>query len=302
MRHFIDLKQWDKSQLHHLLQLAQELKSGNVEPSLAHYPVANLFFEPSTRTRCSFELAAKQLGAEVINIDSHLSSIQKGETAIDTALNLKAMGIKIFIIRHKQNDMVQQIADALGNDVAVINAGCGTKQHPSQALLDMFTIMGHKQQFTNLTVSIVGDMLHSRVTYSDVTALQILGVKQINLVAPKQLLPELTAKNIHCFDNINQGLDNSDVIIALRIQKERMDHENLIDYPEFIQRYQLTNDRLQLAKPDAIVMHPGPMNRGVEITDSVADGKQSVILQQAANGVFCRMALLQYVVDASIAI
>lgn len=296
MRHFIDIDQLSRAELEDLLASAHAFKGGVSKPLLQGKFVANLFFEPSTRTRCSFEIAAKKLGADVINLDSHSSSHQKGETAIDTALNLKAMGVSIFIIRHKDNTMIETIADALGDDCAVINAGCGTKQHPSQALLDMFTINEHQQNFSDLTIAIIGDMHHSRVTHSDVAALQLLRVKKINLIAPENLLPHsINGSNVEKFTDLKAGLQNADVIITLRLQKERMANDHKLDEAAYIENFCLTPTNLTYAKPNAIVMHPGPMNRGIEISDAVADGIQSVILEQAANGVFARMALLKFV-------
>lgn len=296
MRHFIDINQLNPQELRQLINQACYFKSHAAESMLHNTFVANLFFEPSTRTRCSFEIAAKKLGADVINLDSYSSSAQKGETALDAALNLKAMGISIFVIRHKENALVEKIADALGNDCAVINAGCGTRRHPSQALLDMLSIAEHKPDFTDLTVAILGDMHHSRVTHSDVTALQLLDVKKIHLIAPESLLPKtIEGDNIERFTDIEAGLKDVDVIITLRLQKERMDETHSLDEAMYVKDFCLTSERLALAKADAIVMHPGPMNRGIEISDAVADGEQAIILDQAANGVFARMALLEFV-------
>jgi aspartate carbamoyltransferase catalytic subunit len=293
MHHFINIEQLDQAELLSLLAEAECYRQSIANTVLTEQFVANLFFEPSTRTRCSFEIAATRLGAKVINLDSHSSSSQKGETAIDTALNLQAMGVSTFVIRHKENDMVANIAIALGDSCTVLNAGCGTTQHPSQAVLDMLTIQQAKKDFTNLTVAIIGDMHHSRVAYSDIAALQILGVKDIRLIAPPALLPEaIDGSKLTIVDDINAGLSDVDVVMTLRLQKERMQDHIIPNDTEFFQQYGLTAERLQLAKPDAIVMHPGPMNRGVEICDVVADGPQSLILQQAANGVPARMALL----------
>jgi aspartate carbamoyltransferase catalytic subunit len=293
MRHFIDIEQLNKSQFLDLLTESENYGKKPTTPILSNQIVANLFFEPSTRTRCSFEIAAKRLSADVINLDSHSSSSQKGETAIDTALNLHAMGVNTFVIRHRENDMVAKIANALGENCTVLNAGCGTSQHPSQAVLDMLTIQQLKKDFSTLTVAIIGDMRHSRVAPSNIVALQILGVKEIRLIAPQYLLPEAINKtNITIVDDINTGLSDVDVIMTLRLQKERMQEELILKEDSFSQQYGLTTERLLLAKPDAIVMHPGPMNRGIEISNEVADGLQSVILQQTANGVSTRMALL----------
>ena len=293
MRHFIDIEQLSKNELLELLVESENYAKKPITPILNNQFVANLFFEPSTRTRCSFEIASKRLGSNVINLDSHSSSSQKGETAIDTALNLQAMGADTFIIRHKENNMVAKIAHALGENCTVLNAGCGTSQHPSQAVLDMLTIQQIKKDFSALTVAIIGDMRHSRVAHSDIAALQILGVKEIRLIAPQYLLPEAINKtNITIVDDINAGLSDVDVIMTLRLQKERMQEELILKEDSFAQQYSLTTKRLRLAKPDAMVMHPGPINRGIEISSEVADGPQSAILQQTTNGVSTRMALL----------
>jgi aspartate carbamoyltransferase catalytic subunit len=293
MPHFIDIAQLDKNQFINLLTKAQYYCENPGEPLLNNKFVANLFFEPSTRTRCSFEVAAKKLGAHVINLDSYSSSAQKGETVLDTVLNLQAMGINNFVIRHTQNEMLANLAKVLGEKVNIINAGCGTYQHPSQALLDMLTIRQHKPDFAKLVVAIIGDIKHSRVAHSQIAALQLLGVKQIRLIAPPALLPTVAMQqNVLTFNKLDEGLCDVDVIVTLRVQKERMNASDIPDEKSFFMQYGVDATRLAQAKPDAIVLHPGPMNRGVEIADEVADGPQSVILQQVRNGVAVRMALL----------
>lgn len=297
-KHFIDIKQLSKADLLHLITQAQTFITPNgVKPSnlLQGKTIANLFFEPSTRTRCSFELAAKALGADVLNLDINSSSAIKGETEIDTVLNLKAMGVDGFVIRHKENGMVQKLADTLGHDCVVINAGNGTRQHPSQAVLDMLTIVQYHADFSKLTVAIMGDCQHSRVAYSDIYALHLLGAKEIRLLAPQQLLPNDVAElkklaPVVASSDIDNGLKNVDIIMALRLQKERYEHQ-VINEKNFLEQYGLTLERLALAKPNCFVMHPGPINRGIEIADVVADGAQSLILQQAKNGVPARMAI-----------
>jgi len=259
--------------------------------------VALLFCEPSTRTRCSFELAAKRLGATTLNLDFATSSALKGETLLDTVHTLEAMGVDIFIIRHQDEGIIKGVAENFKRDSVVINAGEGTKSHPTQALLDMLTIRQHKKDFSKLSVAIVGDMRHSRVAHSDIAALQILGVKDIRLIGPKNFQPESLThderESCRSFTDIEEGLQGVDVVMTLRIQKERMLESQLPDKNAYFQQYGLTPARLKLAKKDAIVMHPAPLNRGVEIDSAVADGPQSVILQQVENGVAIRMALLR---------
>ena len=296
-RHFIDITQFTKIELQNLIKQAQDfitptgVKKSNL---LQGKTIANLFFEPSTRTRCSFEMAAKALGAEVLNLEISNSSAIKGETEIDTALNLQAMGVDAFVIRHKENGMVQKIADVLGEHCVVINAGNGTRQHPSQAVLDMLTISQHHQDFSKLIVAIMGDCQHSRVAYSDIFALQLLGVREIRLLAPPELLPSDLAKlPVIAFTDLAKGLANVDIIMTLRLQKERHS-EALISDKNFLAHYGLTQERVAFAKSDVLIMAPGPINRGIEIADIVADGTHSLILQQAKNGVPARMAIFAH--------
>jgi aspartate carbamoyltransferase catalytic subunit len=230
-----------------------------------------------------------------LNLDIERSSTVKGETEVDTVMNLAAMGVHGFIIRHKQNGIVRSLAETLGPQYVVINAGCGTMEHPTQALLDMLTIQQTCKDFSALTVAIIGDLRHSRVAHSDIAALLILGVKQIRLIGPSDFMPPLENHTRICVtDDIKMGLKDVDVIITLRVQKERIDKSIKFDPQHFFEQFGLTQSRLQYAKPNAIVMHPGPMNRGVEIDDTVANGPQSVILKQVHNGVAIRMAILQH--------
>ena len=295
-RHFIDITQLSKLELEKLIAQAQSFITPtgvNKSNLLQGKTIANLFFEPSTRTRCSFEMAAKALGAEVLNLEISNSSTIKGETEVDTALNLQAMGVDGFVIRHKENGMVQKIADALGNECVVINAGNGTRQHPSQAVLDMLTISQYHQDFSKLIVAIMGDCHHSRVGYSDIFALHLLGVKEIRLLTHEKLLPnDLNKLPVMASTNITTGLKNVDIIITLRLQKERHSEE-LISDKNFLEHYGLTKERVALAKAEVLVMAPGPINRDVEIADVVADSAQSLILQQAKNGVPARMAIFE---------
>ena len=295
MKNFINIAQLSKSAFEKLLANAQDFidQKHKGQRLLKNKFVANLFFEPSTRTRCSFEIAAKKLGAEVINLNVRNSSTEKGETEIDTALNLQAMGVEIFIIRHRENEMVEKIADALGGNNTVINAGSGTLHHPSQAVSDMLTLRQCKTDLNHLTIAIIGDLFHSRVAHSDIAALQLLGVKEIRLIAPENLLAEeVSMKNIVTFTTPEEGLSNVDVIMSLRLQNERMLNNKILNISQFQQQYGLTMQRVKLAKPDVIVMHPGPINRGIEITDAVINSRHAVILQQVSNSIPSRMAIL----------
>jgi aspartate carbamoyltransferase catalytic subunit len=262
-------------------------------PLLKDKTVVNLFFENSTRTRTTFELAAKHLGAEVINMNIATSATSKGESLLDTIRNLESMFVDGFVVRHAVSGAAHFIAEQTAPHICVINAGDGRHAHPTQAMLDMFTIRKLKKDFSNLRIAIIGDILHSRVARSEIHALNILGAKEVRVIAPKTLLPsEIEALGVTVSHNLNQGLDDIDVIIMLRLQKERMSSALLPSESEYFRCFGLTEEKLKLAKPDAIVMHPGPINRGVEIDSKVADGKQSVILQQVSNGVAIRMAVM----------
>ncbi|MFI4955133.1 MAG: aspartate carbamoyltransferase catalytic subunit [Gammaproteobacteria bacterium] len=260
---------------------------------LAGKTVTNVFFEPSTRTRTTFEIAAKKLSADILNFNAQISSTSKGESLLDTIRNLLAMYCDMFIIRHNDSGAAHFVAQHLPPEIPIINAGDGQHAHPTQALLDMFTIQQFKGDLSRLRVAIVGDILHSRVARSQIYALHSLGVPEIRVVAPKTLLPtEIKDMGVHIYHDLPTGLRDVDVIMLLRLQRERMQHALLPNENEYFQQYGLTQERLSLAKPDAIVMHPGPINRGVEISSSVADGAQSVILQQVSNGIAVRMAVL----------
>ncbi|MEJ2322319.1 MAG: aspartate carbamoyltransferase catalytic subunit [Gammaproteobacteria bacterium] len=256
--------------------------------------VANLFFENSTRTRTTFELAAKRLSADVLNLNISTSATAKGESLLDTLRNLEAMHVDMFVIRHAASGTAHFFAQHASKGVSIINAGDGQHEHPTQAMLDMFTIRHHKGDFTPLKVTIIGDILHSRVARSQILALNTLGVSEVRVVAPKTLLPSDARESlgVHVFHDMEEGISGTDVIIMLRLQKERMSGALLPSEHEFFQRYGLTASRLSLAAPNAIVMHPGPINRGVEMETMVADGSQSVILQQVSYGVAVRMAIL----------
>ena len=265
-------------------------------PLLRGKSVFNLFFENSTRTRTTFEIAAIRLSADVINLDVGRSSTSKGESLLDTIANLSAMQADIFVVRHGQSGAPYLIAQHCPAHVHVINAGDGRHAHPTQGLLDMLTIRHYKGDFSKLTVAIVGDILHSRVARSDIHALTTLGVPEVRAIGPRTLLPSgLEQLGVRVFHDMNEGLKGVDVIIMLRLQNERMQGALLPSAQEYFKNYGLTPQRLALARPDAIVMHPGPMNRGVEIESAVADGAQSVILPQVTFGIAVRMAVMSLV-------
>ncbi len=262
-------------------------------PLLHGKSVFNLFFESSTRTRTTFEIAAKRLSADVVNLNIGSSSTSKGETLLDTVGNLCAMHADMFVVRHAQSGAAHFIAKHVAPEVHVINAGDGRHAHPTQALLDMFTIRHYKKEFHNLRVAIVGDVLHSRVARSQIHALTTLGVPEVRVIAPKTLLPTMVGNlGVRVYHDMAQGLRDVDVVLMLRLQNERMAGALLPSAQEYFKYYGLTQERLALAKPDAIVMHPGPMNRGVEIDSSVADGAHSVILSQVTFGIAVRMAVM----------
>ncbi|KKW67803.1 aspartate carbamoyltransferase catalytic subunit [Lampropedia cohaerens] len=265
-------------------------------PLLRGKSVFNLFFENSTRTRTTFDIAAKRLSADVFTLDIGRSSTAKGETLLDTVANLSAMAADIFVVRHSESGAPYLIAQHVAPHVHVVNAGDGRHAHPTQGLLDMYTIRHYKKDFTNLSVAIVGDVLHSRVARSDIHALTTLGCPDLRVVGPQTLVPEsfsaLGARVVH---NLEEGIRDADVIIMLRLQNERMSGALLPSSQEYFQNFGLTPQKLQLAKPDAIVMHPGPINRGVEIDSDVADGPHSVILSQVTFGIAVRMAVMSIV-------
>ena len=262
-------------------------------PLLRGKTVCNIFFENSTRTRTTFEIAAKRLSADVINLNVSTSSQSKGETILDTVDNLTAMHADMFVVRHAQSGAAHFIARHVEPHIHVINAGDGRHAHPTQGLLDVFTIRRFKPDMHNLRVAIVGDVLHSRVARSEIHALTTLGVPEVRVIAPKTLLPHDVEKlGVHVYHDMEAGLRGVDVVMMLRLQNERMTGALLPSAQEYFKTYGLTPQKLALAKPDAIVMHPGPMNRGVEIDSAVADGRQSVILPQVTYGIAVRMAVM----------
>ncbi len=298
LRHFLSIEGFRREQLEQILDAAESfamLPGRQVKkvPLLRGKIITNLFFENSTRTRTTFELAAKLLSADVINFNVNVSATAKGETLLDTLRNIEAMHSDMFVVRHQASGAAHFIARHAAPGVSVINAGDGRHAHPTQAMLDMFTIRRHKGDFTPLRVAIVGDIQHSRVARSQIMALNILGVSEVRVIAPRTLLPaEVRSLGVHVYHDLEQGLEDVDVIIMLRLQKERMEHALLPSEHEYFQLYGLTEARLKKARPDAIVMHPGPINRGVEIASEVADGPRSVILQQVSYGIAVRMAVM----------
>ncbi len=265
-------------------------------PLLRGKSVFNLFFENSTRTRTTFEIAAKRLSADVINLDIARSSTSKGESLLDTIANLSAMAADIFVVRHSESGAPYLIAQHTAPHVHVINAGDGRHAHPTQGLLDMYTIRHYKGDFSNLCVAVVGDVLHSRVARSDIHALTTLGCAEVRVVGPKTLVPQdMSQMGVKVFNNLEEGIKGCDVVIMLRLQNERMNGALLPSSQEYFKGFGLTPQKLALAKPDAIVMHPGPINRGVEIDSAVVDGPQSVILPQVTFGIAVRMAVMSIV-------
>lgn len=302
LRHLLTLEGLSRDELTHLLDLAQFYVRvpGEVparDQSLWGRTVGNLFFEPSTRTRVSFELAAKRLGADVVNLDMQSSSRVKGETVLDTIYTLQAMLVDVFVMRDAEPGLPAYVAAHVAPHVSVVNAGEAHVSHPTQGLLDALTIRQRKGDLGNLSVAIVGDLSHSRVARSTGRALLTLGVGELRLVSPASLMPdahELAGASRH--HSLVEGIKGADVVMALRIQYERMSAEDKLDSTAFYREWGLGAENLKHAQPDAIVMHPGPMNRGVEITSDVADGPHSVIRQQVTNGVAVRMAVLSTIV------
>ncbi|MFU8822300.1 MAG: aspartate carbamoyltransferase catalytic subunit [Gammaproteobacteria bacterium] len=303
LRHLITLENLSREQLVELLDRAEGFltppgDSPARNRALAGRTVANLFFEPSTRTRASFELAARRLGADVLSLDISMSSRAKGETLLDTIYTLQAMQVDVFVIRDAQSGVPAFICEHVAPHVAVLNAGESHLNHPTQGLLDVLTMRLHKGPLNDRVVTIAGDIQHSRVARSAHHALMTLGVGELRLVAPPALAPDPAEfAGARMLDNIEAGVAGADVVMCLRIQHERMEVSRNPDPADFHREFGLTPERLALAKPDAIVMHPGPMNRDVEIAGSVADSGQSVITEQVRNGVAVRMAVMQTVME-----
>ncbi len=298
LRHLLSIEGLPKKILKQILDTAESFvgvaeREVKKVPLLRGKTVCNLFFENSTRTRTTFEIAAKRLSADVISLNVNTSSQSKGETILDTVDNLIAMHADMFVVRHAQSGAAHFIAQHVPQHIHVINAGDGRHSHPTQGLLDVFTIRKYKPDMHNLRVAIVGDILHSRVARSEIHALTTLGVPEVRVIAPKTLLPADVEKlGVQVFHDMRAGLKDVDVVMMLRLQNERMNGAMLPSAQEYFKTYGLSQEKLSLAKPDAIVLHPGPMNRGVEIDSSVADGKQSVILPQVTYGIAIRMAVM----------
>ncbi len=310
-RHLLTLEGMPRGEIESLLDTATAIAAataGRVKtlPILRGHTVVNLFFEPSTRTRTSFELAARRLSAEVVNFDVANSSSTKGESLLDTLRTIAAMRCDLFVVRHRDNGAPAALASALAQDpvgsrVAIVNAGDGSHAHPTQGLLDMYTIRERfGADFSRLRVLIVGDVAHSRVARSDIHALLTLGVGELRVCAPAPLRPDAPDPRLNFIDDIDRALVDIDVVMLLRLQKERMPLAHIPDDHAFFRSHGLTEERLALARPGALVMHPGPINREVEIASSVADGPQSAILAQVANGLPVRMAVMCHLLGAKL--
>ena len=298
-KHILGIEQMTKEDIQMILDTADSFKEINSReikkvPTLRGKTIINAFFEASTRTRLSFEIAGKRLSADTVNISGSTSSVVKGETLEDTAKNIEAMAPDIIVIRHGHSGAPHYLADRVG--CSVVNAGDGAHEHPSQALLDLMTMREHKGSIEGLEVAIIGDITHSRVARSDIYALTRMGAK-IRVCGPGTMLPigiELLG-NVEVFTDMRDAIKDADVVMMLRIQMERQSNVLMPSLREYSRFYGLNPTNMKLAKPDAIIMHPGPMNRGVEISSAVADGPQNVILDQVENGVATRMALLYLV-------
>ncbi len=299
LRHFLSIEGLDRALLTRILDLAEGFAGVGERlikkvPLCRGHTVANLFFETSTRTRTTFELAAKRLSADVLNLNIGASATAKGETLLDTLRNLEAMQCDLFVVRHQASGTAHFLAQHSAPGVRIVNAGDGRHAHPTQAMLDMFTIRRHRGGFADLRVAIVGDILHSRVARSQIHALNVLGAREVRVVGPRTLIPTeaAAALGVRVFHDLAAGLDGVDVVIMLRLQRERMAGALLPSEREYYQRWGLTPERLAAVGEGALVMHPGPINRGVEMASEVADGPQSVILEQVRLGIAVRMAVI----------
>lgn len=295
-RHLLTLDGLSRDALNALLVRAQAFAEGHYDRrALDGIAVCTLFFEPSTRTRMSFTLAAQRLGADTLNFDASTSSTRKGETALDTVKNLEAMGVRGFVVRHHEDGAVAALSEHVNDGTVLVNAGDGRSSHPTQGLLDMLTLRQAKgNDFSKLKVLVVGDVKHSRVARSDLQALRTLGAGEVRVCGPASLLPDAqTLQGCTVSHDLDAALEGVDALMMLRLQRERMEEGLIASLDDYHRDFGLTAARVRRAAPDAVVMHPGPINRGVEITDEVADGPQSLILRQVSNGVAVRMAVLE---------
>ncbi len=301
-RHILGIDHLSADDIDHILTTAESFKEISARPikkvpTLRGNTIINLFFEPSTRTRLSFEVAAKRMSADTFNISASTSSATKGETLIDTALNIAAMHPDIIIIRHSFSGAPHMLSGYV--DAAVINAGDGTHEHPSQGLLDMMTVREHKGRLDGLKIAIIGDILHSRVAHSDILGFTRMG-SQVFVHGPSTLIPpDLDKLGATVCTSLKEAVQDADVVMTLRIQKERQNDPLLPSFREYALYYGVTREVASWAKPDGLIMHPGPINRGIELMPDVADGPRSVILDQVTNGVAVRMALLYLVMGNS---
>lgn len=300
LRHLLSINGLSRQVIEEIFRRAEQLfdAKGNLAQlnPLSGKTVANLFFESSTRTRSTFELAAKRLSASVLNLNINASSATKGESLRDTIRNLEAMQCDLFVVRHGTSGATQFVAEQVKNGIGVINAGDGRHAHPSQAILDMFTIHKHRGDFSNQCFAIVGDILHSRVARSQIQALHLLGAGEVRLIGPKTLIPaEASSLGVKVFHDLKEGLKSVDVIMVLRLQTERMAGTLLPEGNAFYRQYGLTEASLAYANSNPLIVHPGPMNRGIEIQSEIADGPHAVILDQVTNGVAVRMAIMDWI-------
>lgn len=306
LRHLLTIQGLGRQRIVDLLDLAQTFVTDFGQPvarssALHGKTVANLFFEPSTRTRASFDLAAKRLGADVLNLDVNTSSRKKGESILDTIYTLQAMQVDVMVVRDAEAGVPAYIAKHVNDFVSILNAGESDTSHPTQGLLDLLTIRQHKGEFKDLTVAIVGDIAHSRVARSASEALATMGVRELRLISPAALAPDPDSIPgiAKIMDDLDEGMRGADVVMALRIQRERIGNlDGIPGIDEYFARYGVSSERMKLAANDAIVMHPGPMNRGIEIESRLADSSRSVITEQVRNGVAVRMAVLSTVLNA----
>lgn len=294
-KHILGIEELSLEEIEHILKVSESMKAVSQRtvkkvPTLKGVTVVNLFFEPSTRTRSSFEIAEKRLSADVLSLSLNQSSVQKGETLLDTIKNLKAMGASIIVMRHPMSGAPWLLAKEL--DCSIINAGDGSHEHPSQCLIDMFTVKQIRKSIKGLNIVIVGDILHSRVARSNIWGFTKLGAN-VSVVGPPTVIPDCIEElNVKKFYRIEDAVSNSDVIMMLRIQRERQNRNLFPTLREYSKFYGLTKDILKLAKKEAVVMHPGPINRGIELSSEIADDSRSVILDQVSNGIAVRMAML----------